>query len=202
MALTNTGSGGGGATYVTLYKGYWGERSDESTEGTVSRERGGTGDNSKDIIWEKRYDTLSGKITNAYLEESKFGENLMLVLDDNGEVVMARMKSTGKLGESIQKTFPNIDVTSDVQLKAYINKQGYSSLWIEQAGEGVKWAFTKESPNGMPQPIVKTVKGKEVYDWSDVTNFIYESTQKWCTQFEGAPVKEEDKPAVEEDMVF
>lgn len=196
MALSNTGAAAGG-TYISLKKGYWGKRVEEGTEGAVPRERGGTGDNAKDTIYELRYDTLSGIIKNAYIEEGKFGNNLNIVIEDEGESFIAQIKADGVLAGSIIKTLPNIDVDSEVFLKAYTNKKDHGSLWIEQNGEGVKWAFTKDEPNGLPQPVEKTVKGKKVWDWDEQENFLYDTLVKWCSQFEG-----KKEAATADDLVF
>jgi hypothetical protein len=197
MGLSNTASTGG--TFVTLYKGYWGKRASEGVEGAVSRERGGTGDNAKDIIWELQYNTLSGIIKNAYIEDGKFGQSLVLVLDDNGETITAKMKADGRQAEALIKSLPNLKYGEEVELQAYVNKKGYGALGINQGGEKVKWAYSKEEPNGMPQATKKTVKGKEQWDFSEQENFIYEKLTEWLEGFDGAPTKDEDGGMVGED---
>ena len=203
MALSNSASGGG--TFVTLYKGYWGKRTQEGVEGAVSRERGGTGDNSKDIIYELRYNTLSGIIKNAYIDEGKFGSQLVLVIEDEGEVITAKLKADGRQAESLIKSLPNLDLSKPVELQAYENKKGYGALGIKQDGEKVGWAYSKEKPNGMPKAVKKTVKGKESWDFSAIEEFLYNKLVEFCSGYDGAPQKEEGATgdtATEEDLVF
>ncbi len=202
MALTNSASSGG--TFVSLYKGYWGKRASEGVENAVSRERGGSNENAKDIIWELRYNTLSGIIKNAYIEEGKYGSQLILEIVDGDEVVTAKMKAEGSLAESFIKSSLNIDIDQPVELQAYINKKDRGALSVKQGGEKIGWAYTKEKPNGMPPAVKKTVKGKEKWDFSAVEEFLYEKLTGWCSQFAGAPVKEEatDTTATEGDLVF
>jgi hypothetical protein len=41
-----------------------------------------------------------------------------------------------------------------------------------QNGSGLKWAFTKDNPNGMPDLVKIKVKGKDTWDDSDRMEFL------------------------------
>ena len=78
---------------------------------------------------------------------------------------------------------------------------------IEQEGERVGWYYTRDNPNGLPQPSKKTVKGKETWDFSEVEDFLWSKTEEFFEQFEGdekpsyqqAPEDEEEFSTVPED---
>jgi hypothetical protein len=70
---------------------------------------------------------------------------------------------------------PNIDKSKALFLGiGYDRERERHFLYAKQNGDKVLMNFTKENPNGMPPPTKKTVKGKEVWDWEEQENFLYE----------------------------
>jgi hypothetical protein len=67
-------------------------------------------------------------------------------------------------------------------------------MLIKQNGSFVKFAFTKENPNGLPAPVKKVVRGKEEWDWSETETFLWDLSSSFFEQFEG-----DDKPAYQEE---
>ena len=49
----------------------------------------------------------------------------------------------------------------------------------------MKFAYTKDNPNGLPAPNKKVVRGKEEWDWSEPETFLWDVASSFFEQFEG-----------------
>ena len=67
-------------------------------------------------------------------------------------------------------------------------------LFISQGGEPIKFAFTKDNPNGCPPPVQKNIKGKTVWVWEDHENFLYELVVKFVNDLSDNDMEETDVP--------
>jgi len=57
-------------------------------------------------------------------------------------------------------------------------------LYVKQNNDKVAMKFTREEPNGLPEPTKKEVKGKEVWDWDEQENFLYEVAMDFTSGIE------------------
>jgi hypothetical protein len=76
---------------------------------------------------------------------------------------------------SFLKTLPNVKLSDRVQITPKLTIEGdkkKSVCFLNQNGSGLKWAFTRENPNGMPDLVKIKVKGKDTWDDSDRMEFL------------------------------
>jgi hypothetical protein len=124
------------------------------------------------IVHETFHDALKGKITNIYTKDSDYGKFWYVEL--NGNEVLQFQYSSG-YANSFLRALPNVDLTSEVTLAPKLTIEGdkkKGSLFINQHGKALKWAYTKDEPNGIPDLKKIKVKGKETWDSSDIMDFL------------------------------
>jgi hypothetical protein len=124
------------------------------------------------IVHETFHDALKGKITNIYTKDSDYGKFWYVEL--NGNEVLQFQYSSG-YANSFLRALPNVDLTSEVILAPKLTIEGdkkKGSLFINQHGKALKWAYTKDEPNGIPDLKKIKVKGKETWDSSDIMDFL------------------------------
>jgi hypothetical protein len=84
---------------------------------------------------------------------------------------------------------PNINSQHPLFLGlGYDRERGRNFLYARQGEEKVGFHFTKENPNGLPEPTKKTVKGKEVWDWEEQENFLYEVAMDFSSKLESSDI--------------
>ena len=69
---------------------------------------------------------------------------------------------------------PNIDLTKEMKVSPSVKEvdgKNKSSLFINQDGKALKHAFTRETPNGMPDMEQVTVNGSQV--WDDTKRLVF-----------------------------
>lgn len=113
-------------------------------------------DLTQEVVTELIHDSVSGLITNAYIEDGQFGKNLKIEIDGDG-VISLNMKS--QYAESFLRRLPNITISGKVSLSPYnfTNKEGkkYKGITITQNEEKLQDhyydAANKKVANGMPE---------------------------------------------------
>jgi hypothetical protein len=162
MALRNAGSR---KTYINMVNGNFAIKSEEGVEGAVER----TNKNGVQV-WELMFSEVEGSIDNIELTSKEFGESIEVALSD-GEILNISLDSSA--GSRFIKMLPNIDESLPVIFKTWKDDEGKIAFTIKQKDEYVKWAFTRENPNGMPEAVQKTVRGKSVWDYDEQSEFLY-----------------------------
>lgn len=171
MALGNNNS----AIYLTIADGKIVRRFKDKTSNSKERvlQRG---PNAGKIVHEEHYDFVQGIIKDIQVKDSKdYGKNWNVVIEDEGETYILQMDYSGGYSSAFLKMLPNVDLESHVKISPKITIDGEkkkASLFIMQHGEAVKWYYTKDNPNGLPELEQKKVKGKVVYDDSDIMEFL------------------------------
>ena len=87
-----------------------------------------------------------------------------------------------------------------------VDGKNKSSLFINQDGQSVKHAYTKDAPNGLPQMTQVTVKGEKIWDDTDRIEFLYQMVMDTIVPklagYTGATnAPEDDDMAVSNDTV-
>lgn len=140
----------GGMDYITIFDGRLVQRVPEGTEGASPRELQ-KGPNEGKTVWEKTYSSASGLITGGGIEVKEFGgkkvKEIQVKLDDD-----ILLQIPFNMLSHFAKPLPNVDPLKPVKISVYKSKQGKTGLNISQDGEQCEWAYTKEEPNGLPQP--------------------------------------------------
>lgn len=129
-------------------------------------------------VHEEFYDFVEGTITDIRTKENEYGKFWMVTLVDyhDGDLkYILEFNYSGGVANSFLRTLPNVDFSTPVQLKPKQTIDGdkkRTSLFINQSGKALKWAWTKENPGDMPQLKKIKVKGKEAWDDSDIMEFL------------------------------
>ena len=174
MGLTN--GEGSSSKIVTIVNGKFAIRlPDNSTDPEAVERTIEKGINAGKIRKELHYTGIEGKIQSCYADESEYGTQFITqIVDDEGSSYKLQM-SLKELFKQYAKRMPNIDIDKPVFIGLGHDKdRNRPYLFVKQDGVNVPMAFTKEKPNGLPEPTKKTVKGKEVWDWDEQENFLYE----------------------------
>jgi hypothetical protein len=189
MALTTISSN---SKIITITEGMFTLRlADNSTpedapSGTKFRQRKlQAGPNEGKEVCEACADALPHNIiTKAELVEGYKGQNLQLTLVDESEDSFLLQIPVGNnlFGEFV-KRIPNIDREKTISFIMGKDKvKNRSFLWLQQDGESVKMAFTKDNPNGMPPWEEKVVQGQKQWDSTNQNNFLYDIAVKFCSE--------------------
>jgi hypothetical protein len=127
-------------------------------------------------VHEEYYKGWKGQITAiAIREHQEYGKFWNITLTDNeGDAVLQMKYSSGYAGAFL-KILPNIDLSGDVVITPKLTIEGQkkkTSLFVTQHGQPVKWFYTKDNPNGLPQLQKRKLKGQDVWDDTDMMEFL------------------------------
>lgn len=162
MGLFNTNEN---TTFINIINSKFTVKVDENTEGAVQREN-----KNGNIVHELLFSNLSGKILDIAYKKKDFGDFVEIRIYDDGHFVL-QLPWGNSLCNNLIKMLPNIDYGCFVEFCVFKErKSGRTALLIKQNGEWVKYAFTKDRPNGMPKPTQRKT-GK--WDFSKVEDFLF-----------------------------
>jgi hypothetical protein len=127
-------------------------------------------------VHEEYYKGWKGQITAiAIREHQEYGKFWNITLTDNeGDAVLQMKYSSGYAGAFL-KILPNIDLNGDVVITPKLTIEGQkkkTSLFVTQHGQPVKWFYTKDNPNGLPQLQKRKLKGQDVWDDTEMMEFL------------------------------
>jgi hypothetical protein len=191
MALENREGG----QYITILNGKFCQRVSETTPGAIQRvnKLGKT-------VFEKFYDNFVAKLVGIKTQDSPYGKNWVFDFQDKGEVYHLQLSYSNSFATAFLKMLPNIDVTKEMKLSPSVKEvdgKNKSSLFVNQDGNAIKHAYTKDAPNGMPDMEQITVKGQPVWDDTKRINFLYDMVQEKILpklpKQESVPVTKEEK---------
>lgn len=129
------------------------------------------------IVHEEFYSAVEGRIIKIDTKDNEYGRFWMITLQDeeSRENFILQMNYSSGYANGFLKALPNVDLSSKVKLSPSSKTEGdkkKTTLFINQKGEAIKWAYTKDNPNGMPELEQKKVKGKVVWDDSEIMAFL------------------------------
>jgi hypothetical protein len=164
---------------------------DNSDHPKAERRKLEAGDNIGKEICELRYPGIEGKIESCKIEEMQYGENFIInLIDDEGSRFKVQLSMASSFWKTFVKSVPNMSVDIPITLRLGLDKEKNKNfMWITQAGETVRSFYTKDNPNGIPEPK-KRPNGK--FDWADRDDFLYEKAMEFCDSF--TPMEETDVP--------
>lgn len=159
------------AVYLTIGDGKIVRRFSQPTAESVTR----TNKENK-VVHEEIYKGWKGRIIDIEFKDHKdYGRFVNVTIDDGNELAILQMKQGSGYATAFLKTLPNIDLSADVLISPSMKMEGDKkkvSLFVNQGGTALKWAYTKDEPNGLPQLKQIKVKGKLQYDDSDIVEFL------------------------------
>ena len=162
------------STLVSIVQGSFRIRCNEGDRDSVSRVN-----KSGNVVYETKYSNLSGYIKSMVIEDTEFGKkmNLIILADKDYKLSLGYADS---LTVNIYKMLPNINPHQEIlitlQRKPDDKGVDKTSLFISQEGHPIKWAFTRDNPNGMPAMEQIMVKGEKVWDNTKQVVFLYEKS--------------------------
>ena len=189
MGLTNSETTN--SKIVTIVKGKFTIRLPDDSDNPKAVKRELTmGVNAGKVVKELQYTGIEGTIERCYVDESEYGANFITeLIDDENARFKLQIALDSQFFGQYAKRMPNIDVAKPLFLGlGYDKERGRNFLYARQGEEKVPMAYTKDNLNGLPEPTKKTVKGKEVWDWEDQENFLYEVAMDFSSKLESSDI--------------
>jgi hypothetical protein len=119
------------------------------------------------VVNEEIYDAVTGIITDIKVTtHDKYGKFWNVYL---------QMNYSGGYSSAFLKALPNVDLSARVKLipsMKVVDGKKKVTLFINQHGKALKHFYTKENPNGLPQMVKTKFKGQEVWDDTDMMQFL------------------------------
>jgi len=166
MALSNNTHSQ--TTFLSIVNGKICRKVTKDTEGAVER----TNKNGV-LIYELQWTSLIGIIESISIRQSEeYGDQWEIMIRDVTDTYKLQLPISGRVTNGLMFRLPNIDLSSEVELNTFINKEGKPVLLVKQNGVTVKQAYTKDNPNGLPQLESIVFKGKEQWDDTKQQAFI------------------------------
>lgn len=158
---------------------------------------------------EEFYDYIDGFITEIKTRETTYGKQWVITLKDDAGLQSLQMNYSGGYAAAFLKTLPNVNLSEKVVFIPKLTIEGEkkkATLFISQNGKALKHFYTKENPNGLPQLKQVKIKGKMVYDDSDMMQFLEKMVnEKIVPQLKNSNVSEPvmaEEAGTEEEMPF
>lgn len=127
-------------------------------------------------VHEEFYDHVSGKIVDIEVREHpEYGKDWNVILEDGSDRYNLQFKYSSGYANGFLKALPNVDLSQPVTLipnQKEENAKKRTTVFISQNGNPVKWYYTKDHPNGLPQLKQVKVKGQMTWDDSDMMEFL------------------------------
>ena len=140
-------------------------------------------------VYELQYDFVRGKIESIETKEGKHGKQWLIALFDGEEHFTLQLPYSGSMSKAFLMAFLNIDLAQSVKLSPSvkeINGKKKSTLFVNQNDKGIKWAFTKDNPNGLPP--MEQISYKGVLQWDDSKQLIFleQKLREKCKAYKNA----------------
>ena len=170
------------ATYLTISDGKICRRVQSPTETSITR----TTKEGK-IVYEEFYKGWAGIIKNVKAVDTDYGKKWNVTIEDEIGTAILQFNYSSGYASSFLKALPNVMLSMAVAIKPNVTMIGdkkKTTIFLEQNGQAIKWAYTKDNPNGMPSMKLVKIKGVESWDDSDMLDFL---EQKTAELFEKTP---------------
>lgn len=164
------------AIYYTISDGKICRQHREPVEGSVTR----VNKNGK-TVHETFYKALKGKITDIKTKDGDYGKQWIVTLqDETGQNEQLQFQYSSGYANGFLRALPNVDLSKDVIIAPNMqvkDDKKKTTIFLSQLNnqgkwEAAKWYYTKDEPNGIPELEQKKVKGKIVYDDSEIMEFL------------------------------
>ncbi len=141
--------------YITIYQGKFTQNVKEGTQGAITR----VNKNGK-TVHEKYYDSFTGKLVGIKTQDGAYGKNWVFSFKDKEDVYLLQLGYSNNYAVSILKMLPNINLDLEMKVSPKSEEKDgktQTSLFINQNGNPVKHAYTKDKPNGIPCKVYKAI---------------------------------------------
>ena len=122
---------------------------------------------------DKQIKNITGKLIQVKTKEDVWEgapqRTFNIRLEDEEGLYLVNLGYT-KLGRSLANSFLALqDLETPIQISVYVNKNSKTGASVRQNGEMIGWKFSGED---LPRPTSVTLRGQEVYDYSNVEVFL------------------------------
>lgn len=189
------------AIYITVADGKFIRRFNQPTASSVSRvtKTGKT-------VHEEAYKGWQGLITKMeFRSHDEFGDFLNVTMSDEDGNAVIQLKLSSGTCNAFMKMLPNIDLSQPVTLSPTQTIEGdkkRSGMFANQNGQAIKWYYTRDNPNGLPELKKVKIKGKETWDDSDAIEFLKDMVNTRMLEISGAKYAPASNQQEEEDAPF
>ena len=199
MALNKSTSAG--TVFLSVSNGKLVRQFREATKESISRVN-----KTGKTVHEEQYRDLIGTIVKIETKENDYGKQWQVVFTDGEDRYMVQMPYSGRYSSAFLKALPNVVKGDPVRFMPWemTDKNDASkkitgiTMYQDQDGNGmvkVPSAYTKEDPNGMPEMVKQKVKGKVVWDDTDMMDFLEKVAKDWIGSAAPASVDKADEEA-------
>lgn len=169
------GNNGASRTYLSISDGKIAKRCNENEVGAIKC----TNKDGTNTWYELRYANVSGYIKDVVKkvsENTKFGPQLQIVIEDDGETFQLQMPWSGSYSNGFFLCMPNIDLSKKVRFSPWmkvIDNSKKTALYLSHEGEAdnIAWAWTRDEPKDLPP--MQRIKVKGVETWDDTARQEY-----------------------------
>jgi hypothetical protein len=131
------------------------------------------GKNQPDLV----YSYIEGNLTNLAIEQDTYKDDtfdvLKLTIDDGNEAYLLKFRFDSAYSRAFCCTIPNADLNKQITIEpTYDEANKKAGMFVSQDGKALKWCFTRNNPNGMPDLKKAIFKGKEQFDNTDQLAFF------------------------------
>jgi len=127
------------------------------------------------LVHEEFYKGWTGKIKDVFVNDGEYGKRWIVVIDDGEHVANLQFNYSSGYASTFLKALPNVDLSQPVEIEPSMKIEGDKkrvSIFMRQNGQPIKWAFTKDNPNGLPPMEKLKVKGVETWDDTKMMEFL------------------------------
>lgn len=159
------------AIYYTISDGKICRQHREPVEGSTSRvnKMGKT-------VHETFYKALKGRIVDIQTRESDYGKSWLITIQDSaGTREVLQFQYSSGYANGFLRALPNLDLGAEVTISPNLKMEGdkkKTTIFLSQHGKAIKWFYTKDTPNSLPQLEQKKIKGKITWDDSEQMEFL------------------------------
>ena len=179
------------STFFNIIDGKFAVRVQKETPGAVAR----TNKNGE-VVYEIHHDNISARLENISIREGDYGKEWIVRLADVDEKYTLQISYSSRFAKSFLFCLPKIDLNKEVTLTPYQtikNDKKQSVMFVNQDGEAIKWAYTKDTPNGLPPMEKIMVKGVETWDDSKQLLFLEAMVKEKFADQEEIPQKTKEQ---------
>lgn len=126
-------------------------------------------------IHERHFGNIEGMLIDIQLKERDNGrKEWCFWLQDGAEKYCLQLRYSSRESKRLLSYLPNADLNHFVKIQTFKEKESDgTALLVSQRGTWLKSAFTKDTPNGLPQMVKGFNKeGKEVWDDTEQMKFF------------------------------
>lgn len=128
-------------------------------------------------VHEEMYDYVSGVIKDIVVKSGDYGKSWNITINGDGIDYVLQLDYSSGYSSAFLKTLPNItDFSKEVKISPKVTLadggKKKATLFVNQGGKAIKWYYTKDNPNGLPDMRQLVVRNEKVWDDTDMMLFL------------------------------